>query len=50
MFYLTLNAGNHLALLLGDEKLHESGHHYKDSVENAEAMNVGVAGGQDPFK
>lgn len=45
-----LNAGNHVASLLSGQKLCKSGQHYTGGVEDAEAMNVGVTGGQDPSK
>lgn len=50
VFYSVLNAGSHLTLLLRDQKLCDSGHHHTGSAEDAEAVNVGVRGGQDPFK
>lgn len=45
-----LNAGNHIASLLSGQKLCKSGQRYTGGVEDAEAMNVGVTGGQDPSK
>lgn len=37
-FYPTLNAGKHLTVLLRDQKLCKSGHHYTSRVEDAGAM------------
>lgn len=39
VFYSMLNAGNHLASLLGDQKFCKSGHGYPGSVVGAEVKS-----------